>query len=66
MNNEEIQALSVEELRDKVRLEQDNLQKLRFAHAISPLENPMRIRSSRKLVARMLTQLSAKQSEKAK
>jgi large subunit ribosomal protein L29 len=61
MKNADIKALSVDEIREKLKLEEDNLQKLKFAHAISPVENPMRIRVTRKLVARLKTELSTKE-----
>ena len=61
MKNADIKALSVEEIREKIKLEEENLQKLKFAHAISPIENPMRIRVTRKLVARLKTELSTKE-----
>jgi large subunit ribosomal protein L29 len=43
----------------KLRLEEDKqrLKKLEFAHAISPLENPMTIRGLRKDIARLQTEL---------
>jgi len=37
------------------------LKKLEFAHAISPLENPMSIRSLRKDIARLKTELRSRQ-----
>lgn len=64
MKNSEIKALSVEELTEKLTAEQDNFQKLNFAHAISPIENPMKIRQSRKLIARLQTELRAKELAK--
>jgi large subunit ribosomal protein L29 len=44
----------------KARIQEDELRmkKLEFAHAISPLENPMSIRALRKDVARMKTKLN--------
>ena len=43
----------------KARIIEDTLRlkKLEFAHAISPLENPMVIRSVRKDIARLKTEL---------
>jgi large subunit ribosomal protein L29 len=43
----------------KARIEEDTLRlkKLEFAHAISPLENPMSIRELRKDIARLKTAL---------
>ena len=61
MNNKEIRGLSVEQLREQISQEQEALSRLRFAHATSPIENPMRIRQSRKQIARMLTELAARQ-----
>ncbi len=64
MKNNEIKALSAEELRDNIKTEQDKLIKLRFSHAVSPIENPTRIRTARKLVARLKTELRAKEMAK--
>ena len=49
----------------KARLEEDKqrLKKLEFAHAISPLENPMTIRSLRRDIARLQTELQLKQQQ---
>lgn len=48
----------------KSRIEEDELRikKLKFAHAVSPLENPMSIRGVRKDLARLKTELRAQQS----
>ncbi len=59
MKNSEIKALSLDELQSKLEVEQDSLQKLKFAHAITPVENPMRIKEARKLVARIKTEIKA-------
>ncbi len=47
----------------KARIEEDELRlkKLQFAHAVSPLENPMSIRDVRKDLARLKTELRKKQ-----
>lgn len=60
MKNSEIKALTVEQLKQTLLEEQDRLLKLKFAHAVSPIENPMRIRNTRRLIARLMTELSAK------
>jgi large subunit ribosomal protein L29 len=43
----------------KARIQEDELRmkKIQFAHAISPLENPMNIRTLRKDLARLKTEL---------
>ena len=47
------------------RLEEDKLRlkKLEFAHAISPLENPMTLRGIRRDIARLKTELKLKQQQ---
>lgn len=60
MNNQDIKALSIEELTSKIAEEKASLDKLKFAHAISSIENPMQIRTSRKLIAKLSTELSVK------
>jgi large subunit ribosomal protein L29 len=60
MKNSEIKALTAEQLIEKVKGETSGLQKLSFAHAITPLENPMQIRQTKKLIARLKTELIAR------
>jgi len=59
MKNAEINKLGVDELKKAIVAEQENLTRLKLAHAISPIENPMRIRQNRKLIAKLETALSA-------
>lgn len=63
MNNAEIKALNVDELKQKILSEKETLQKMKFAHEISPVENPMKIKSTKKLIARLKTELRAKELE---
>lgn len=58
-----IQALSIEDLTARITEDEVRLRKLEFAHAITPLENPMSIRNLRREVARLKTQLRKKQLE---
>ena len=64
MKNSEIRALTLEELTQKIVSEQEAMQKLKFAHAISPIENPMKLRATRQMIARLKTALRQKQLEK--
>ena len=61
MKQSEINAMSEDELQERVDSESANLSKLKFAHAVSPIENPVRIRHARRLVARLKTALRAKE-----
>jgi large subunit ribosomal protein L29 len=65
MKNAEIRALSIEDLKNQIKAEQTNGQSMRFAHAISPLENPIRLKQARKNVARLLTELKRRENEQA-
>lgn len=56
-----LKDLSVDDLKARIQEDQQRLKKLEFAHAISPLENPMSIRSLRQDIARLQTALRAKQ-----
>ena len=56
MKYKEVQQLSPEELSERLEQERVNLRKLRFAHALSALENPMKLRATRRLIARLTTQ----------
>ncbi|MCB0795363.1 MAG: 50S ribosomal protein L29 [Flavobacteriales bacterium] len=53
----ELKDLTVQELQDKLQDERSSLRKLRFDHAVSPVENPMLIGARRREVARVLTEL---------
>lgn len=64
MKNSEIRTLSIDELREKIGSEKETLRKMKFAHRISAIENPMRIRETRKLIARLSTELRKKELEK--
>jgi large subunit ribosomal protein L29 len=61
MENKDILALSVQELKSKIKEEKASYNKLQMNHAISPIENPMKIRESRKLIARLSTELTKKE-----
>jgi large subunit ribosomal protein L29 len=64
MKNEEIKGLTLAELKEKLGSEQEALRKLKFAHKVSSIENPMKIKDTRRLVARLKTQLSAAEAQK--
>ena len=58
MKNTDIVALSTEELQSLLKEEKGALNKLKLNHSVSPLENPIKIRDSRKTVARVSTELT--------
>ena len=63
MKNDELKSLTLDELNGRLAEEKDTLQNLKFAHAITPIEHPMKIRHSKKIIARILTQISLKETQ---
>ena len=61
--NKSIKDLNVTDLKTRITEDQLRLKKLEFAHAISPLENPMNIRGLRRDIARLQTALKKKELE---
>ena len=60
MKASEIKSLSIDELKNTIAEQKEQLRKLKFAHAVSEVENPVKIRLTRKHIARLNTELTAK------
>jgi large subunit ribosomal protein L29 len=58
-----IKELSTNELRERLEEEKKQLVKMKINHAVSPLENPMKIEFFKKNVARMHTELRRREIE---
>ena len=63
MKTSEIEKLSLEDLQDKLTEFQKQLADLKMNHSVSPLENPLQIKTVRKTVARLLTAITIKQNQ---
>ncbi len=63
MKQKEIKELSVEELQQKLAELKKEYADLKMAHAVTPLENPMQIRKTRRTVARLATELTKREHE---
>jgi large subunit ribosomal protein L29 len=59
--NKSVKDLNLTDLAARIQEDEMRLKKLEFAHAISPLENPMSIRGLRRDIARLKTELKKKQ-----
>jgi large subunit ribosomal protein L29 len=55
-----IHGLNENDLKARIQEDEQRLKKLEFAHAISPLENPVSIRGLRREIARLKTELNKK------
>jgi len=64
MKSSEILELTDKELQERLENERDYVTKLRLNHAISPLDNPNKIVESRRIVAKLLTELNRRNREK--
>jgi large subunit ribosomal protein L29 len=56
MKSSEIKELSNQELLERIDNEKTALVRMKLNHAISPLENPQKIKESRKTIARLMTE----------
>ncbi|HYK75419.1 MAG TPA: 50S ribosomal protein L29 [Daejeonella sp.] len=63
MKNSEILELTTEEIVARINEEKANLTKLKFAHTVSAIENPIRMNKIRKDVARLNTELTKRKAE---
>ena len=67
MKTSEIRELTRNELEERLDTEEVNLARMKMNHAVSPLDNPNQIRYSRRLIARLKTELNKRpQSENQK
>jgi large subunit ribosomal protein L29 len=57
MKTSEIKELTKKEIVEKLQVEKENLVRLKMNHAVSPLDNPMKIQVSKKNIARIQTVL---------
>jgi large subunit ribosomal protein L29 len=53
-----LKEMTDENLAARIKEDELRLKKLKFAHAVSPLENPMSIRALRRDLARLKTELN--------
>ena len=66
MKMSEIKELSTNELVERIETEKNTLVRMRLNHAVSPLDNPLKLNFARKDIARMMTELKKRQSAQQK
>ena len=64
MKSTEIKELNVKELTERMDAQKELLERLEMNHAISPLDNPMQIKETRRDIARMATELRPRELSK--
>ena len=65
MKQKEITGLTDTELTERLAEEKAQLAKLQLNHSVSPIENPLKIRSSRRTIARLLTEIGSRKRKTA-
>ena len=61
MKQQVIKELSTSELKERLVEEKKQYLKLKMNHAVSPLENPMKIKDYQKTIARMHTEFRSRE-----
>jgi large subunit ribosomal protein L29 len=61
MKTSEIKELSTSDLLERIDTEKTNLVRMKLNHAITPLENTQKLKEARFTVARLLTEMRARE-----
>jgi large subunit ribosomal protein L29 len=56
MKQDIVRDLTTDEIRDRIAEERGIYTKLKLSHAVSPIENPLKIKETRRLIARLETE----------
>ena len=64
MKISEIRELSTPDLLERIDTEKTMLVRLKLNHAISPLDNPLKIKEARLTIARLMTELRIRELSK--
>ena len=57
MKTAEIKELSTKEIQERVDAERETMVRLKLNHVVSNLDNPMKIKHTRKTIAKLMTEL---------
>ncbi len=63
MKTSEIRELSTADLIERIDTEQTMLIRMKLNHAISPLDNPQKLKQTKINIARLLTELRKRETE---
>ena len=61
MKSSEIKELGIQELTERLESEESMLVRMKMNHAVSPLDNPNKIIETRRNIARLKTEMRARQ-----
>ena len=63
MKQQDILKLSDADLRNQVSTLEDKITRLKLSHKVTPIDNPLQIRSVRKTIARLKTELTKRATQ---
>lgn len=63
MKKVDIKNMSADDLKNQLKEVQAQYSRMKLAHKISPIENPIQIRELRKTIARINTEMSIKANQ---
>ena len=61
MKSSEIKELTIQELQERLESEETLMVRMKMNHAVSPLDNPNKIVETRRSIARLKTEVRARQ-----
>jgi len=61
-----VKEFSTNELKERIEVDKNTLVRMKLNHAVSPLDNPMKLKYARKDIARMMTELNKRKSQPQK
>ncbi|MBR6118645.1 MAG: 50S ribosomal protein L29 [Paludibacteraceae bacterium] len=64
MKTAEIKELTTAEIQERLEAEKTSLLQMKLNHSISPLDNPLQIKVARRNIARLATELRAREINK--
>lgn len=63
MKQQEITKMSVEDVKNHIANLTEQLAKMKLTHGVSPMENPLQIRTVRRTIARLNTELTKREAQ---
>lgn len=63
MKQQEIAKLSDEDLKAQVASQTEQYAKMKLAHGVAPMENPLTLRHMRRTIARLNTELTKREAQ---
>ena len=65
MKQKEVNTMTLDELQDNLTQLKKSYKEAKFTHALSNLENPLQLRSQRRVIARLKTELTRRKMQDA-